>query len=218
MLSLNSCPIIQIRNLILIIQWPMEKKGVIPLPASLISALVRWDGVAHGNPSFMFHSQISLFHKMYPVRWRRCVGESRQGSPGALTQQAVPLCSPCWRGSLLQLSHGSEKKKKTLHQPFLITRKRPISKMPADFHIPPPSSLKHDVISPLQYNKYFTFKSRFIKRSPGGRNNKVSLYSPNKTAKDIFYNLYFWLWVEIIHISFSVRGPKWCCISRLAEE
>jgi hypothetical protein len=68
--------------------------------------------VAHGNPSFMFHSQISLFHKMYPVRWRRCVGESRQGSPGALTQQAVPLCSPCWRGSLLQLSHGSEKKKK----------------------------------------------------------------------------------------------------------
>lgn len=110
------------------------------------------------------------------------------------------------------------RKKKPLHQPFLITRKRPISKMPADFHIPPPSSLKHDVISPLQYNKYFTFKSRFIKRSPGGRNNKVSLYSPNKTAKDIFYNLYFWLWVEIIHISFSVRGPKWCCISRLAEE
>lgn len=111
------------------------------------------------------------------------------GGKGSLTQQAAPLCSPCWRGSLLHLSHSSGKKKPC--QPFLITRKRPISKMPADFHILPPSSLKHDVISPLQYNKYFTFKSRFIKRSPGGRNNKVSLYSPNKTAKDIFYNLYF---------------------------
>lgn len=120
------------------------------------------------------------------------MGESRRVAGIPDSASCAPVFTVLEGFSAAAITRLRERGEKNPHQPFLITRKRPISKMPADFHIPPPSSsLKHDVISPLQYNKYFTFKSRFIKRSPGGRNNKVSLYSPNKTAKDIFYNLYF---------------------------
>lgn len=114
------------------------------------------------------------------------VGADRELVP--LTQQPKALRSSHWRGScsvsLSQLwknthiSHFSQQERGQFPRCHLISI--PLS----------PSFLKHDVISSLRYNKYFTFKSRFIKGSPGGRNNKVSLYSPNKTVKDIFYNLY----------------------------
>lgn len=53
------------------------------------------------------------------------------------------------------------------------------------------SSSSPSMLKLLKYNKYFTFKSRFIKGCPGGRNNKISLCSPNKAQKDTAYNVYF---------------------------
>lgn len=59
---------------------------------------------------------------------------------------------------------------------------------------------------------------RFIKSSPGGRNNKVPLYSPNKTQKEAVRNMNFRLWLEIIHASFSDKKQKRSCVSTLAEK
>lgn len=135
------------------------------------------------------HHQASLIHWMFPIKLEGLMDESRLGAWISDLASRAPMFSTPEEGcSLVSCSQLKEARASAISHP------QERDQFPRCHLISislPPSFWKHDVISPLQYNKYFTFKSRFIKGSPGGRNNKVSLYSPNKTVKDIFYNLYF---------------------------
>ena len=136
------------------------------------------------------HHQASLSHWMFPIQLEGLMDESRLGAwISDLASRALMFSAP--EGS----SSASFSQLRETHA-SAISHQQERDQFPRCHLISislPPSFWKHNVISLLQYNKYFTFKSRFIKGSPGGRNNKVSLYSPNKTVKDILYNLYFGL-------------------------
>lgn len=166
-------------------------KACLPSPP-LSSVTAGFNKMTHDTPSpHARHESIiikSLVHWMFPIRWGGFSGESRleawipdlaTPAPMFITQEGTSSAhrSQLGKNSTSAISHKQERGQFPRCRLISITL--------------PPSFLRHGVISPLQYNKYFTFKSRFIKGSPGGRNNKVSLYSPNKTGKDIFYNSYF---------------------------
>lgn len=125
------------------------------------------------------------------------------------------VCRPTW--PLITLANFGadgllccEQKTAVLGFPFQIDASLPKAFSPATRS--PSPEWRRDTLFQNAINLSLS-NLRFIKSSPGGKNNKVPLYSPNKTQKEAVRNMNFRLGLKIIHASFSDKKQNWSCIS-----